>query len=76
MILPPQTFHRNIYNLSINQFKIQIKMKTTKLTAVLADSYKSPEVSVAEISAEGVLCASTVGSTLSVEEWETGNFAW
>lgn len=51
-------------------------MKTTKLTAVLADSYKSPEVSVAEISAEGVLCASTVGSTLSVEEWETGNFAW
>lgn len=74
MILPPQTFHRNIYNLSINQFKIQIKMKTTKLTAVLADSYKSPEVSVAEISAEGVLCAST--SENAHEAWAIDNDLW
>ena len=39
-------------------------------------SYRSPEVSVTEIFAEGVLCASKVGSELSVEAWEDGDFSW
>ena len=38
--------------------------------------YRSPEVTVTEIYAEGVLCASKVGSTLSVEAWEDEDFSW
>ena len=32
--------------------------------------YRSPEVTVTEIYAEGVLCASAVGSNLSVQTWD------
>ena len=40
-------------------------------------SYRSPEVSVTEIFAEGVLCASQVGSKLSVKEWDVEeDFSW
>ena len=40
-------------------------------------NYESPEVTVTEIVAEGVLCASTVGSDLSVEKWEEDDpFSW
>ena len=40
-------------------------------------SYESPEVKVTEIHSEGVLCASTVGSELSVETWgEDESFSW
>ena len=39
-------------------------------------SYESPVAKVAEIHSEGVLCASTLGATLSVEEWETKEFTW
>lgn len=39
-------------------------------------SYISPEAIVAEISNEGVLCNSTLGSSLSIEKWEDGEFSW
>lgn len=40
-------------------------------------SYESPEVKVVEVHSEGVLCASTVGSDLSVEKWEEDDpFSW
>ena len=37
-------------------------------------SYRSPEVSVTEIFAEGVLCSSTPEATL--QEWENGTINW
>ena len=39
-------------------------------------SYESPTVSVVEVISEGVLCASSVGSNLSVDEWQDGEFSW
>ena len=50
--------------------------KTLTTTADRNVSYRSPEVSVTEIRNEGVLCASTIYGKLSVETWETGEFAW
>ena len=42
-----------------------------------AGSYESPKTEVVEIHSEGVLCASTVGSDLSVEKWEEDDsFSW
>ena len=39
--------------------------------------YVSPAVAVKEMVAEGVLCSSTFeAQTLSIEEWETGQFSW
>ena len=39
-------------------------------------SYETPAVTVVEVLSEGVLCASAVGSNLSVDEWEDGEFSW
>lgn len=39
-------------------------------------SYVSPEATVTEIHSEGMLCVSSIGATLSVDEWETGTFSW
>jgi hypothetical protein len=52
-------------------------MNTIKLTTVSstlrAGNYESPEVKVAEIYSEGVLCVSNG----SIEEWKDGNsFTW
>lgn len=46
--------------------------------SLVADSYESPKAEVVEIHSEGVLCASsTVGSDLSVENWEEDDsFSW
>ena len=38
--------------------------------------YESPEALVTEVYSEGVLCASTAGATLSVDNWENGEFSW
>lgn len=38
--------------------------------------YESPEIIVVETYAEGVLCASKVGSDLTVDPWEDGGFDW
>ena len=53
------------------------KTLTTAATLSLGvSSYKSPAVSVVEVISEGVLCASNVGSNLSVDEWQDGEFSW
>ena len=53
------------------------KILTTAASATLGtSSYVSPEAIVTEIHTEGVLCASQVGATLSVDEWENGEFSW
>ena len=54
------------------------KTLTTAATLTLgARSYESPAVNVVEIFSEGVMCASTVGSELSVETWgEDESFSW
>ena len=41
-----------------------------------ARSYETPAVNVVEVISEGVLCASSVGSNLSVDEWQDGEFSW
>lgn len=39
--------------------------------------YESPEIIVVETYAEGVLCASKVGSDLTVDPWKgDGDFDW
>ena len=53
------------------------KELTTAATLSLGvRSYESPAVSVVEVLSEGVLCASNVGSNLSVDEWQDGEFSW
>ena len=41
-----------------------------------ARSYETPAVTVVEVVSEGVLCGSSVGSNLSVDEWQDGEFSW
>lgn len=53
----------------------KIKMTTAEST-LRSSSYASPETSVSEMHSEGVLCASSIGTTLSVEDWEAGTFSW
>ena len=48
------------------------KLTTADRQAV---SYRSPEVTVAEINNEGVLCVSG-DNELSVKDWEKGEFEW
>ena len=53
--------------------------KTTKPAAnptLGVCSYESPALNVVEVHSEGVLCASNVGSQLSVDEWQDGEFSW
>lgn len=40
------------------------------------NAYKSPEVTMLDTYAEGVLCGSGVGSDLTVDPWEDGGFDW
>ena len=50
-------------------------MNKTLLTAELKTvSYRSPEVTVAEVHNEGVLCMSSPQAT--IQEWETGSINW
>ena len=51
-------------------------LTTAALPTLGASSYVSPEVAVTEIHTEGVLCASKVGSTLSIDDWKDGEFSW
>ena len=41
-----------------------------------AKYYETPETTLVEIKAEGLLCGSTTTSGLSVEKWEDGEFDW
>lgn len=50
--------------------------KTLTTADRLTGSYRSPEVSVTEITNEGVLCVSKVDGKLSVDAWENGEFEW
>ena len=54
------------------------KILTTAASATLGtSSYVSPEAIVTEIHTEGVLCASEIGATLSVREWDDEEtFSW
>ena len=69
-----------IYNKEKENENILAIMNKTLTTAALptlgASSYVSPEAKVTEIHTEGVLCASQVGSTLSIDDWENGSFSW
>ena len=49
-------------------------LKNAALASLSTSSYLSPEVTVAEISNEGVLCSSTPEATL--QEWENGTINW
>lgn len=51
-------------------------LMTAAESALRSGSYESPETIVAEVFNEGVLCNSTLGPTLSVEEWGKGEFSW
>ena len=63
---------------TINILAIMNKILTTAASATLGtSSYVSPEATVTEIHSEGVLCASQVGATLSVGEWDDEEtFSW
>ncbi len=70
-----------IYNKEKENENILAIMNKTLTTAALptlgASSYVSPEAKVTEIHTEGVLCMSDIkGNTLSVDEWQDGEFSW
>ena len=53
------------------------KFNATASAALSTSSYVAPKSEMLGVTVEGMLCASAVGSNLSVKEWEVDNtFSW
>lgn len=51
-------------------------LNATASATLSTSSYMAPTAELLGVTNEGVLCASTVGSTLSVNQWQDGEFSW
>ena len=52
------------------------KINSTASATLSTSSYVAPKAEMLGVTVEGMLCASAVGSNLSVDAWQDGNFSW